>query len=269
MEDLNKPHQGSDHGKESGIEPDREAQQALGGQTPTHETGAKKSYKRFLLINGIVVGVIILISSILFSFMIPRLPEKSLAEENSHLKAEIKRLQATSARFMEKSKEELRIEDLITKVQPRIGPSIVDPIARAIVKYAQAYDLPPELILSIINNTSRFEITAESAYGSVGLMHISPKIYRNGLQELGITEQQAFHIDNNIHLGCMILRQLRDQGRSMEVAIAALIGSERMVDGILVGFANSMILNNKTMDQFFPGKGSGPAEDLAHNSGSS
>ena len=257
MEDANKPQKGSDHGKDLGAESDVSGEPAAKGQEQNDGTDAKKSFRRFLFINAGVVGSILLIGIVLFFFMVSQGPEQSLIEENAHLKARIERIQETSARFGEKSNEQLRIEDLIAKLQPRLGPSVIEPIARAVGKYAQTYDLPPELILSIINKTSRFETTSEGEYGSVGLMHISPKIYRDGLHELGITEQQAFHIDNNIHLGCMILRQLREQGRSMEVAIAMLIGNERTVDAILVGFTNSMISNTKAVDQLSSRQGIG------------
>ena len=237
MEDAGKPQKGSDPVKEKEPESATPDEPTVEEQQQDEEPDAKKSFKRFLLINAGVAGAVLLILVVLFLFMVPRSPEESLSEENARLKAEIKRLkEVTTNRLGKKSKEQRRIEGLIEQLQPRLGPSVVEPIAGSVVTYAQTYDLPPELILSIMNTTSRFEVTAEGQHGSVGLMHISPKIYRDGLNKLKITEQEAFHIDNNVHLGCMILRDLRDQGRSMEVAIATLIGSEGMVDEILVGF---------------------------------
>ena len=255
MEDAKKPQKGSDHGKDQKAESEAPFEPAIEEQKQNDETDAKKSFKRFLLINAVVIGSIFIAGIGLFMVMVPQDPDRSLVEENARLKARVQRLQEESGRSGERSREQAHIEELIAKLQPRLGPAVVEPIAQAVVKYAKTYDLPPELILSIINNTSRFNITSEGAYGSVGLMHISPKIYREGLNELGINEQQAFHINNNIHLGCMILRQLREQGRSMEVAIAMLIGDERTVDAILVGFTNSMISNKKSANQVFPGKG--------------
>ena len=247
MEDTALPQNGSHKAEEKTAEAGAPPEPAAEEQNQGDDIDAKKAFKRFLLINGIVVGAVLVIGVILFLFMIPSSSEN--ASENDNLKAEVKRLQKLASRFGEKSQEQLRIEDLIRTLQPRLGPAVTGLIAQAVVQNSQTYNLPPELILSIIHNTSRFEITAEGSRGAVGLMHISPKIYRKGLQAMGITEQEAYHIDNNIRLGCMTLRQLRDQGRSMEIAIAMLTGNEGTVDDILVGFTNSMISDTKLADQ--------------------
>jgi len=79
-------------------------------------------------------------------------------------------------------------------------------------------------------------------------MQISPRVYRSRLVEMGISEHEAFHISKNINLGCSLLREFLNQGESIELAIAKLVGNESRVDEILVGFTNTMIATSPRLE---------------------
>jgi hypothetical protein len=198
-----------------------------------------------LFLNGIVVAVFLLAGIVFFFLMVKNSPVKALSQENQTLKKELERLREQTYGDREKSKEVRRIEALVKDLQPRLGPAVAEPVARAVAEHAHTYTIPPELILSIIYYQSAFEIVTMGDRGTVGLMQLSPKVYRGSLEQMGISENEAFHIDNNIELGCRLLRQFLDQGLSIETAIVRLVDNDRQVDKILVGFTNSMIAEKK------------------------
>jgi len=225
----------------------------------------QSSLKRLLLINGIVVAVILLAGIVVFFFVVRNAPVKALSQENRKLKAELAQLQELTDGNGEISVEVRRIEDLIKEYQPRLGPAVAGPIALAVAKHAHAYNIPPELVLSIINYQSGFELVTLGERGTVGLMQLSPKAYREYLEPMGISETDAFHFDNNIHLGCKILRHYLDQGISIETAITRLLDNNSRVNQILVGFTNTMIGDNKSMvgEASMPGDAAPAGSDLS------
>ncbi|HNU72420.1 MAG TPA: lytic transglycosylase domain-containing protein [Thermodesulfobacteriota bacterium] len=209
---------------------------------------AKWPLKKIMLINGIVVAVLLAAGAVFALITIRNAPMQALAAENKKLKEEIRHLQELSPADGERTAEVIRVETLISRLQPRLGIALAEPIAAAVVRASQQYDLPPELIVSIIFYESGFEVNAESEDGSAGLMQISPRVYRSRLVEMGISEHEAFHISKNINLGCSLLREFLNQGESIELAIAKLVGNESRVDEILVGFTNTMIATSPRLE---------------------
>src|SRR5450432_342184 len=84
-----------------------------------------------------------------------------------------------------------------------------------------ALQLPPDLVLALIEVESRFDRWAVSPAGAVGLMQVMPFWPR----ELGV-QNQLVRIEPNIRLGCEILRYyLRAENRNWSRALARYNGS--------------------------------------------
>jgi soluble lytic murein transglycosylase-like protein len=93
----------------------------------------------------------------------------------------------------------------------RLAPFIEDPEARlSLLKRlhyeATRVDLPPELVLAVIEVESRFDRFAISVSGARGLMQIMPF----WLDEIGISDTNLFHVRTNLRMGCTILRYYMD-----------------------------------------------------------
>ncbi len=81
--------------------------------------------------------------------------------------------------------------------------------------------LPPDLVLALIEVESRFDRWAVSPAGAVGLMQVMPFWPR----ELGV-QNQLVRVEPNIRMGCEILRYyLRVENRNWSRALARYNGS--------------------------------------------
>jgi soluble lytic murein transglycosylase-like protein len=72
---------------------------------------------------------------------------------------------------------------------------------------ASRADLPPELILAVIETESNFDRYAISVAGAIGLMQIMPF----WLDEIGRPNDNLLHIDTNLRYGCTILKFYLDK----------------------------------------------------------
>ena len=72
---------------------------------------------------------------------------------------------------------------------------------------ASRVDLPPELILAVIEVESNFDRYAVSVAGALGLMQIMPF----WLDEIGRPNDNLLHTDTNLRYGCTILRYYLDK----------------------------------------------------------
>ena len=88
-----------------------------------------------------------------------------------------------------------RVKDM--RVKEEIYQSVMDSSAK--------YQLPPELILSVIRQESGFKSNATSHCGAGGLMQLMPETAK----DLGVTNR--YDIRENIDGGCKYLRQLSDR----------------------------------------------------------
>jgi soluble lytic murein transglycosylase-like protein len=66
---------------------------------------------------------------------------------------------------------------------------------------ARRVDVPPELVLAVMDVESRFDRYAVSSAGAVGLMQVMPFWPR----ELGMTNEQLVRIPDNVRMGTTIL----------------------------------------------------------------
>jgi len=93
----------------------------------------------------------------------------------------------------------------------RLAPFIEDPKTRLNLLKRLHYEatrvnLPPELVLAVIEVESRFDRFAISVSGARGLMQVMPF----WLEEIGISDTNLFHVRTNLRMGCTILRYYMD-----------------------------------------------------------
>lgn len=99
----------------------------------------------------------------------------------------------------------------LTDMSSRLERQVQDPLERIeILKRvhfeAARVELPPELILAVIDVESNFDRYAISVAGARGLMQIMPF----WLDEIGRPDDNLIHIGTNLRFGCTILKYYMD-----------------------------------------------------------
>jgi len=100
----------------------------------------------------------------------------------------------------------------LTDMSSRLARQVKDPEERIqlltlVHLEASRVELPPELILAVIEVESNFDRYAISVAGAIGLMQIMPF----WLEEIGRPDDNLLHVDTNLRYGCTILRFYYDK----------------------------------------------------------
>jgi len=100
----------------------------------------------------------------------------------------------------------------LTDMSRRLARQVKDPEERIelltlVHLEAARVELPPELILAVIEVESNFDRYAVSVAGALGLMQIMPF----WLDEIGRPNDNLLHTDTNLRYGCTILRFYLDK----------------------------------------------------------
>ncbi len=112
-----------------------------------------------------------------------------------------------STSFSDRFDAEVWLKDMST----RLGNRVRDPeerieILKGVHAHAERTGLAPELVLAVIEVESNFERFAVSYAGAQGLMQVMPF----WLDEIGRPDDNLFHIDTNLRMGCTILKYYLD-----------------------------------------------------------
>ncbi|MBT8092145.1 MAG: lytic transglycosylase domain-containing protein [Gammaproteobacteria bacterium] len=115
-----------------------------------------------------------------------------------------------SASFVDRFDAEVWLTDM----SQRLERHIEDPQERIrlliqVHLEASRAELPPELVLAVIEVESNFDRYAVSVAGALGLMQIMPF----WLDEIGRPNDNLLHADTNLRYGCTILRFYLDKER--------------------------------------------------------
>ena len=99
----------------------------------------------------------------------------------------------------------------LTDMSSRLERQVADPeerleILKRVHYEATRRELPPELVLAVIDIESNFDRFAISHAGARGLMQIMPF----WLDEIGKPDDNLMHIDTNVKFGCEILKYYLD-----------------------------------------------------------
>lgn len=162
----------------------------------------------------------------------------------------IKDLQEAVATEEQKSAAEQKwIASLISDLQPKIDPVVADFIASTVYKYSYEYRIPPELIVNVAMRESSFRLILESNKKAKGLMQVMASAHPEKVEKLGLDNENIFHIDNNIHMGAMILAEYYAARNSIYGALESYVGADlkSYINDILVGFADTKIEQFRAM----------------------
>jgi soluble lytic murein transglycosylase-like protein len=99
----------------------------------------------------------------------------------------------------------------LTDMSARLARQVEDPrerveILKRVHYEATRAELPPELVLAVIDVESNFDRYAISVAGARGLMQIMPF----WLEEIGRPDDNLIHIGTNLRFGCTILKYYMD-----------------------------------------------------------
>lgn len=126
------------------------------------------------------------------------------AEVDPALRAELRRAIREADSFDDRFDAEVWLTDM----SQRLADEVPDrderlKILRTVHTHAKHVDLPPELVLAVIDVESNFDRFAISSASALGLMQVMPF----WVDELGLDDKnELFDVETNILLGCRILK---------------------------------------------------------------
>jgi soluble lytic murein transglycosylase-like protein len=99
----------------------------------------------------------------------------------------------------------------LTDMAIRLGDQVADPRERVLIlkrahQEATRANLPPEMVLAVIDIESAFNAYAVSSAGAQGLMQVMPF----WLDEIGRPGDRLIEINTNLRMGCTILKYYYD-----------------------------------------------------------
>lgn len=134
------------------------------------------------------------------------------------------------------------LEALIQNKQPKLDPTLTKVIAESVYKNSKEFLLPPELIIALMERESLIIPTSTSKADCIGLMQVNPKAHKEKM--VGIDIVQLYYVDNNVKIGCQILKEYLNETKSITGALKKYLGAENkeyMLD-ILSTFTDSILI---------------------------
>lgn len=162
---------------------------------------------------------------ILLALLLLTAPELSAesAENRTALSAYLNRALSAEDGFEDRYAAEVWLVDM----QQRLARFLADPAERLdlltrVHQQASELNLPPELVLSVIEVESAFDRYAISRAGAQGLMQVMP-FWKD---EIGRSDDNLTDTPTNLRYGCHILRFYLDrEDQNLSHALAAYNGS--------------------------------------------
>ena len=125
---------------------------------------------------------------------------------------ELREVLRAAASEADSFEDRFHAEVWLTDMSARLARQVRDPEERMKILTRVHYeaarvDLPPELILAVIEVESNFDRYAVSVAGALGLMQVMP-FWKD---EIGRPDDNLNHIDTNLRYGCTILKYYLDK----------------------------------------------------------
>jgi soluble lytic murein transglycosylase-like protein len=118
-------------------------------------------------------------------------------------------------------------------VFPGAGSNQAASVLPIVKRYADRFHVDPLMVLAVIQVESRFDPTAVSPHGAVGLMQLQAGTARGLAADLGLEwtgDELLLDPDVNVWLGCAYLRQLIDRFGEQDAALAAYCSGPTFVE---------------------------------------
>ena len=153
-------------------------------------------------------GVMKTLRIVLFSLLLSSAAAVAVADDADPVLLALLREAASEADSFD---DQFAAEVWLTDMSARLTRQVADAeerltILRHVHYEAKRADLPPELVLAVIDVESNFDRFAISRAGARGLMQIMPF----WLQEIGRPDDNLMHIGTNLRFGCTILKYYID-----------------------------------------------------------
>ncbi len=162
---------------------------------------------------------IALLFTLVSSFVQAAIPEAPDPELRDELTKAINEADSFKDRF----DAEVWLKDMSKRLEPRVADeSNRISLLKEIHYEASRAELPPELVLAVIDTESNFNRWAISVVGAMGLMQIMPF----WLKEIGREGDSLFSVKTNLRMGCTILKHYLDKEKGdLTRALARYNGS--------------------------------------------
>ena len=147
----------------------------------------------------------------------------SVPQPDPELREALRAADKDSASFTDRFDAEVWLTDMSRRLERHVkDPKERIRILKLVHLEASRAELPPELILAVIETESNFDHYAISVAGAIGLMQIMPF----WLDEIGRPNDNLLHVDTNLRYGCTILRFYLDKEKGdLRRALARYNGS--------------------------------------------
>ena len=161
------------------------------------------------------------------TLLVALLPAACFAGPTGEPEPELRKLLTQAIAESDSFEHRFDAEVWLTDMSGRLARFIKDDaerfeFLRLLHREAQRARIPPELALAVIEVESRFDRFAISSAGAQGYMQIMPF----WLKEIAGPEENLFHAQTNLRMGCTILRFYLDKERGNVVgALARYNGS--------------------------------------------
>ena len=169
---------------------------------------------------GLLAGILVLA---LASFIPVAITDVAAAEVDSELKIRLMQAVAVSDGFTDEHDATVWYTYMALRLEQRVpDPAERMDILQHVHREARLANLPPELVLAVIDVESAFDRYAVSSAGARGLMQVMPF----WLKELDRPDDNLFDIQTNLRMGCTILRYYMDREKGEFIpALARYNGS--------------------------------------------
>jgi soluble lytic murein transglycosylase-like protein len=149
-----------------------------------------------------------LLAGILMLALVSFSPASNAAEVDPALKTRLIQAVAVSDGFTDEYDATVWYTHMALRLERRVpDPAERMEILRHVHSEARLANLPPELVLAVIDVESAFDRFAVSSAGARGLMQVMPF----WLKELDRPDDNLFDIPTNLRMGCTILRYYMDR----------------------------------------------------------
>ena len=116
---------------------------------------------------------------------------------------------------------------------PGVSREQTGKIVPIVQRYAARFKVDPLLVLAVIQVESRFDATAVSDQGAMGLMQLRGDTARELAEDLGLSwrgDEQLFDPETNVMLGCAYLSRLTTRFGDVDAALAAYSSGPALVE---------------------------------------